>query len=127
MSTLPEENPPPAAATAAAEQQIAHQAAADVAERRAGHVVDDSAALRAAAKDRREHVGDARGLGVLQIKDGVIAGRAAASFGDGGEQLFEIVERFEIVGGDQHAAGPGATTIGAPGRLGPSSETWSST
>ena len=115
MSTDPEENPPPLAAAAAAQQQVAHQAAAQVAERRAGHVVHQSAALRAAAEDRRQHFGDVRRLGILEIKHRVVAGRAAAAFGDRGEQLFKIVERFEVVRGDQHAAGAGGDDDRRPG------------
>ena len=106
MSTEAEENPPPLAAPPPPpKQQVAHQAAAQVAERRPGHFVHQSAAARrTAAEDRRQHVGDVRRLGILQIEHRVVAGRAAVAFGHGREQFLEIVERFEVVRGDQHAA-----------------------
>ena len=95
-----------AATATATEQQVAHQAAADVAQGVAGEVADDPLVLAAggAAENRGQHFGDDRGLRILEIKDGVLAFRPGVAAGDRREQVFELVECLQIVGGDERAA-----------------------
>ena len=105
-----------AAATAAAQEQVAHESAADVAQGVAGEVADDAAVFAAgrAAENRGQHFGNRRGLGVLQVEDGVLAAGGRVVAGDGGEQVFQLVECFEVVGGDERAAGAGGDDDRAP-------------
>ena len=107
-----------AAAPAAAEEQIAHQAAADVAQRVACQVADDAAVLAAAtaAENRGQHFGDRRGLRVLQIENGVLAAGCRVAAGDRRKQVFQLVERFEVVRGDERAARTGGDDDRRPRR-----------
>ena len=96
------------AAATATQQQITHQAAADVAQRIARQVADDAAVFAAAtaAEDRVEHFGNRRGLGILQIENGVLAAGRRVVTGDRGEQVFQLIERFEVVRGNERATRP---------------------
>ena len=57
-----------------------------------------------AAEDRGQHFGNRRGLGILQIENGVLAAGCCVVAGDRREQVFQLIERFEVVRGDERAA-----------------------